>query len=131
MSKPVPCVLDASAVLTYLKQESGSGLVDRWIPHAAISSVNLSEVARVLIRDGVAPPKSQQILENLFLEVIDFSIALAHATAALAPLTESLGLSLGDRACLATAQSLRRPVLTADSAWTALKIPGIVIHLIR
>jgi ribonuclease VapC len=40
------------------------------------------------------------------------------------------GLSLGDRACLALAESLRQPVLTTDRAWRGLSV-GVEIRLIR
>lgn len=124
-------MLDASAVLAYLKQEPGAEAVARALPHAAISSVSLSEVAAALIRDGASPADARVIVEHLFLEVIDFSEALAHAAAALIPLTKPLGLGLGDRACLATGERLRRLVLTADSAWMQLRLPSVKIQLIR
>lgn len=44
--------------------------------------------------------------------------------------TKELGLSLGDRACLALAQHLELPVLTADKIWQQLDI-GVSIQLIR
>ncbi len=44
--------------------------------------------------------------------------------------TRPLGLSLGDRACLALGIVLRAPVYTADKLWKKLKL-GVPIHLIR
>lgn len=46
-------VLDASALLALLNQEPGHEEVVRPIPDAAISAVNLSEVAAKLARGGV------------------------------------------------------------------------------
>jgi PIN domain nuclease of toxin-antitoxin system len=46
-------VLDASAVLALLKQETGSEQVATYIPQAAISSVNYSEVVAKLADAGV------------------------------------------------------------------------------
>ncbi len=40
-------------------------------------------------------------------------------------------LSLGDRACLALAQRLRLPAVTADSGWKELRIDGLVVQPIR
>jgi PIN domain nuclease of toxin-antitoxin system len=39
------------------------------------------------------------------------------------PDTAALGLSLGDRACIALAQRLDFPVLTADQLWSRLNVP--------
>jgi len=57
---------------------------------------------------------------------------VAHAliAARLRPLTRHLGLSLGDRICLALAIERQCPALTADRNWANLKI-GIPIQLIR
>jgi ribonuclease VapC len=41
-----------------------------------------------------------------------------------------LGLSFGDRACLALAKSLVAPALTADRSWARLDL-GIAIEVIR
>lgn len=64
------------------------------------------------------------------LEVVPFTTADAARTAALLPHTQPLGLSFGDRACLALAQARQLPALTADRAWAALDC-GIPIRLIR
>jgi ribonuclease VapC len=61
--------------------------------------------------------------------IIDFGPELARATAALRTATRPLGLSLGDRACLALARQLQLPVLTADTLWRDLSI-GVEIRLL-
>jgi ribonuclease VapC len=45
--------------------------------------------------------------------------------------TASLGLSLGDRACLAQARELERPALTADKSWRAVKVKGLKVEVLR
>ena len=50
--------------------------------------------------------------------------------ARLRTLTRAQGLSLGDRACLATGLRLGRPVITADRGWVAIDV-GVTVHLIR
>ncbi len=50
--------------------------------------------------------------------------------ARLRPITRPLGLSLGDRACLALARRLRLPVLTADQIWAQLRL-DLDIRLVR
>src|SRR5262249_49846977 len=49
--------------------------------------------------------------------------------AALRPTTKKLGLSLGDRSCLALGLARRNTVVTAERAWAKLKI-GVKIDLI-
>ena len=46
------------------------------------------------------------------------------------PHTRALGLSLGDRACLALGLRGGLPVLTADHAWQQLTL-GVVVQVIR
>jgi PIN domain nuclease of toxin-antitoxin system len=66
----------------------------------------------------------------LGLSFIELDPPQARAIAALRPLTRPLGLSLGDRACLALAQQLRRPALTAERSWARLDV-GVEVRLIR
>ncbi len=49
------------------------------------------------------------------------------------PATKHLGLSLGDRACLALGKTQDIPVITADHIWQKLELDklGIKIILIR
>jgi PIN domain nuclease of toxin-antitoxin system len=61
--------------------------------------------------------------------IADFDRDVAVRAAALRAATKHLGLSLGDRACLATAQLRDLPVLTADRVWK--KLPGFAIIAVR
>lgn len=67
---------------------------------------------------------------GLKVKVIDFTFNSAQLMTTLRYQTRHLGLSLGDRACLALAIEQKLPVLTADRAWKKLKI-GIEIQVIR
>jgi PIN domain nuclease of toxin-antitoxin system len=69
-------------------------------------------------------------IEGLALDVVAFDGELALRAGALRPSTRSRGLSLDDRACLASAQELGLPVVTADRTWRDLDI-GIPIHVVR
>ena len=60
----------------------------------------------------------------------DFDVKLACMAAALRPTTKKLGLSLGDRSCLALGLARRGTVVTDEKAWAKLKI-GVKIDLIR
>jgi PIN domain nuclease of toxin-antitoxin system len=62
--------------------------------------------------------------------VVDFDAAQARVAGDLRSLTRAQGLSLGDRACLALAQALGLPVMTADRAWASLEVE-IKIRTVR
>lgn len=122
-------VLDASALLALMNREPGYEQVEKLLPDACISSVNLSEVASVMLRLG-APIRDLKLALQGLLSVIDFSEDHALTAAELLKPTRAKGLSLGDRACLALGQHLGLPVFTSDRAWKDLSV-GVEIHLIR
>ncbi len=121
-------VLDASALLAYLGDETGAEVVaDAIAGGATISTVNLAEALSTLASRGVSPEKvSVDLVDSGLLggaiTVEPFTAADAVETARLRPLTRSAGLSLGDRGCLALAHRLSAPVLTADEAWSGLEL---------
>ena len=73
-----------------------------------------------------ANPARRADLAALQLEILPFDEELAFLSAGLEVVAASRGLSLGDRACLATAQKLGLPALTADRNW---RIPDLKIKL--
>jgi ribonuclease VapC len=124
-------VLDASALLALLHQEPGSDKVVQAIEDgAAISTVNLSEVASKFNDLGVPETVIEDAINALELTIVDFNAELAYKAGVLRPLTRHVGLSLGDRACIALAQHLDLPALTTDRAWEGLSL-GITVQLIR
>jgi ribonuclease VapC len=64
------------------------------------------------------------------LDVIPCDAEQASIAASLRPATRGLGLSLGDRACLAFGFAKRLPVLTADRLWTKADV-GVKVEVIR
>lgn len=116
-------ILDASAVLALLQGEKGADEVEARLARAGISSVNLNEVAGKLVDAGMPEDEAREAVNALGLEVIPFDEELAWRAASLLPLTGPLGLSLGDRACLATGLAAGRPVLCGDRAWSKLELP--------
>jgi PIN domain nuclease of toxin-antitoxin system len=125
-------VLDASALLALIHGEPGQQIVAHAITEAAISSVNLSEVVAKLSERGVPPDRAKQIPLAFGLEIIPFHTEQAVLAGQLRASTRALGLSLGERCCLATAMSLNVPVLTTDMAWETLTDAlGLVVHNIR
>jgi len=113
-------LLDASALLAAIHNEKGGDYVQQRIEQSAISSINWSEVLQKLNRAGVNTESIVTSLKALGLEIVEFSEEDARIAANLWPVTKSLGLSLADRACLATGARLDIAVITADTAWQAL-----------
>lgn len=122
--------IDASALLAMLFAEPGAEAVaDVIAAGAATSAVNLSEVATVLVRNRRDATKILGPLREQ-LAVEPFTAADALVAATLYAKTASKGLSLGDRACLALAQRLGAPAVTAEHAWAELDL-DIAVQLIR
>src|SRR3982750_1165967 len=94
-------VLDASAVLALIFLETGWRRVDDVLEQSSISTVNVAEALTKLVQDNISVEKASEQLFRLNMRVMDYDIKQATATAELRPLTKHLGLSLGDRACLA------------------------------
>lgn len=123
-------VLDASALIALIYEEKGMELVEKHMPHSLISSVNMTEVASYMIKQGMPELQVIKLLEDLGLKVIDYDFSLAMTAAKLIKKTAAKGLSLGDRACLALAIHQNLDVLTADKVWSQFDL-GIEINLIR
>jgi PIN domain nuclease of toxin-antitoxin system len=132
----VSAVLDASALLAYVRREPGEEAVTRVLRDGAcISAANWAEVLSKLSDLGHRPDDvAKQLTDGgvlgQLLVVHPFTESDARETARLRARTRSAQLSLADRACLALGRSLRLPVLTADRAWKKLHV-GATIRVIR
>ena len=124
-------VLDASALLAVLNQEAGAEmLTPEILSDSAISTVNLAEVHSKLVARGLSPDVAWEAALGPIREAVPFTAEHARLVGDLVAQTRSLGLSLGDRACLALGVALKVPIYTADKSWKALKVGGR-IHVIR
>ena len=123
-------VLDASALLALLNAEKGADLVQALLPEAVISTVNLAEVVTRLSAAGMPENEIREALALLGLETIPFDKEQAFQAGLLFPHTHHYGLSLGDRACLALAQTRAAATVTADRAWETMDLQ-VTIKLIR
>lgn len=122
--------MDASALLALINQEAGSEKVAAVISTACMSSVNVAEVVSKLMDKGLSEVEIREIFEALKLLVLPFDAEQGFIAGLLRADTKSLGLSLGDRACLSLAIQQKLLVLTADRVWAGLRL-GLNIQMIR
>jgi len=124
-------MLDASVVLALLNNESGADrLTPDLLSNATSSTVNLAEVQTKLVSEGGRPDEAWEDTLSPIREAMPFTDEQARIAGSLVAQTSRLGLSLGDRACLALGIVLKAPIYTADKAWKNLKL-GVRIHVIR
>jgi PIN domain nuclease of toxin-antitoxin system len=114
-----------------LNEEPGAEKITlELLSQATISTVNLAEVQARLVREGGDPEETWELVLDPLPDVEPFTAEQAKIAGSLVQKTSLLGLSLGDRACLALAIVLNAPVYTTDRPWKKLKL-GIPIHVIR
>lgn len=124
-------VLDASAILALVNAEPGADkLTPELLREAVCSTVNLAEVQTKLVMRGWPPVEAWEDATSPISESVAFDDQQAKIAGSMVAVTRQLGLSLGDRACLALGLSLRAPIYTAEKSWGKLKL-GIRIHVIR
>jgi len=132
MKKNNKILLDASAIIALIQKETGYKEVDDILPISSISTVNFAELVTSLVKKNVTTEDIDIIIDNIIPEIIPFSHEVSIKTGKLLSLTKPYGLSLGDRACIATALHHNKEIIyTADKAWANLDIPNLKIHLIR
>lgn len=122
-------ILDSSAILAVLQQEIGGDKAATYFPEASVSTVNVAEVLTKLVEKGNDIDKAIKAFEFLQIHVIDLDESHARKAAELRPLTKHLGLSIGDRCCLALAILEDATAITADRDWKTLSF--CPIDLIR
>lgn len=125
-------VVDASAVLALVNQESGWQVVASAAASqdATISAVNYTEVVQKCARQSVPAEVVDTVLDALDMTVTPFGRLDARLAASF--YRHGSGLSLADRVCLALARSLSSPAYTADRAWQAWgALLGVQVVLIR
>lgn len=97
---------------------------------SVIGTVNLAEVHSKLAERGKAGRQALAEILAVMDAVVPFTEEHAAITGRLRAETQHLGLSLGDRACLALGIALGAEVYTAERLWAGLNLP-CPIHVIR
>ena len=122
-------VLDSSAFLALVNNEIGKDIVEPLLPNSVMSSVNISEVVSELHSKLSLPLIQIQKILYLISEIHPFDKELAIQSGFLKQSCSHLGLSLGDRACLALASHLSLPIYTADKIWSKLDTSLIITQI--
>ena len=124
-------VLDASVLLAIIHREPGfNKLTPDLLAIATVSTVNIAEVHSKLVSSSWSRDEAWEDANSPANEIAPFTPEHARIAGNLIAETRQFGLSLGDRACLALALSLKAPVYTADRSWKNLKL-GVRVHVIR
>jgi ribonuclease VapC len=128
----VTVVIDGAALMCLLLDERGADQVLPVVRGGIMSAVNLSESFSRSVERGATLQAVDQTVRRFEVDVRSFTADDALRAAMLRPTTKHVGASLGDRACLALAQRLALPMLTADTRLGRLigELP-IDIRLIR
>lgn len=109
-------VLDASAILAFLQEESGSEVVEESLVDRSIcGAANWSEVAQKVRAAGRDWDLVRALLVSYGVRVEPVTAGDAEWAARRWRAGE--GLSLADRLCLALAERVDGDVLTADATW--------------
>ena len=123
-------VLDASALIAFLRDEPGADKVAEVLTRSCISAVNLAEVLSKMTEYSKPVDAVAYQIERLRIPVITFESEQAGIVASLWQATRAAGLSLGDRACLALGIYNQWPVMTTDRAWAKVDV-GVKVEVIR
>jgi len=124
-------ILDASALLALIQEESGAEVIKPLLKFSVMSAVNVTEVLSVLQRANITPEEGLSLITDIVATILPFDLEQAEQAAKLHPLVQSKGLSLADRACIAIGLKLQLPIYTADRVWGELQLNGADIKLIR
>lgn len=110
-------ILDASAVIALLKGERGASKVAAVVADATVGVFNQAEVVSHFVHLGAPLDEIRVMLGALPYAIYSADAELAMEAGALRAVTSAVGLTLGDRFCLALARRHGVPALTADRAW--------------
>ncbi|MBX3575791.1 MAG: type II toxin-antitoxin system VapC family toxin [Rhizobiaceae bacterium] len=122
--------IDTSVIMAILLDEPGRDVAARRVSGAVLNSVNLAEIITKCIEMAVPPEVAKAYIRDSNIEVAPFDAELAVAAGDLFKVAKKGVLSLGDRACIATAIRLNATALTADRVWSTLDLP-CPVELIR
>ena len=111
-------VLDASAVIAMLKEETGGDEVAKILNVSCMSIINFEEVASYFALKGWSRKQIGNLLGELPIEVVDVDLEQSWTVAMWRPITDRIaGIEIADRYCLALGKHRGCEVWTADRVW--------------
>jgi PIN domain nuclease of toxin-antitoxin system len=123
-------VLDASAVLAFVKSEKGAEKVGPHMNGGMMSAVNYSEVLKKSVEHGGSVEVTAKLLNHAQVVVIPFDSSEAKQAAAMWRSVKASGLSFADRACLALGVAENAVVLTANRRMSETDL-AVKVRMIR
>ncbi len=124
-------VLDASALIALIKNETGADVVESLLGRIVMSAINVSEAAGILVDLGMSYEECKNNIEPYIDVIVPLDTQQSFDIAFLKNSTKHKGLSIGDRACIALGIKMELPIYTADKVWADLDLKGADIILIR
>lgn len=116
-------LIDASAILAMLRDESGGDRLAQYLDDGLIAQINRIEVVQFFVKLERSFDEAEGVMAALALNKVVLNEAMEARAAQMVPFTKQFGLGIGDRICLATASVLEVPVVTADRDWNKVKWP--------
>lgn len=123
-------VFDSSVILASAFGEPGKLDLDEIIADGALSSVNFGEIVTKLLERRIPETEAKKFARQFEEITYPLSMEQGRQAGLWRPQTRHLGLSLGDRCCLALGLELGAEVYTAERKWAALDL-GVKVRVIR
>jgi ribonuclease VapC len=124
-------VLDSSAILAIMRGEPGADKAFALArERSCTSSVNVAEVVTKCVEWQYPEAVALDVIESCGIAVVALQQDHAVLAGQLRRKVPKGVLSLGDRACIATAIRMNATAVTADRVWSTLDL-GCKIELIR
>lgn len=129
-------LLDASALIAFMTDEPGAPTVAAALiaGQGVVSSVTLTEVEGKLVGRGeLTHGQARNVIRQILnaVQEVPFDVLSREKAAFYYARKSPYDLSLGDAACLGTAEVLGMDVLTAERGWTRIPDLPLKVHLIR
>lgn len=123
-------VIDSSVFLAAINKEPGGDKLAEYLDDSVIPVTTYTEIVTRLLDAEMTFDEAEDLMSSFGQPTIDVTFSLARRAAEFRSATRENGLSMGDRICLAVAESLGATAVTADREWARVNL-GIPIELIR